>query len=448
MSQESYTSDASMEGIYEEIADTILDEMEPAVAEDEDAREQVVALVSNRMTRSMLTTTVHTQQVLDSFFNRAGAIGAQRIQNIAQLHALAQDSAHVNDEDMTAALGAIPATDQQNFVGSRYYVRSAQMPVQILRQILATYDAMYADPMLVNNMNNYILANVHNETQNVYIRYIGCTSASTPLQRDESDAQTLLQTRLGNFMQAAQAVNHPLNFIVYEIPTLRLPVDHPLVDTNEQVLLHIFDRAVCLNSQPGGFYRSYQPSNEDNTLMGHVLTDRMDQLQDIFFGQTEDADPDQVTQVEALFHDLYMTTLPTIDMQRAAMVRNAHVHLFANQAVPPRPQNINPPHVIFAKDITKEDAALLRGFFDGSRAGQLTRDLIASCLQAFDEREFFVPPPFFDLFNCAPYPRNQAANRAPFEQTSAAIIQQINPFVVSTLGFDPHAVAFSTYRGR
>lgn len=228
-----------------------------------------------------------------------------------------------------------------------------------------------------------------------------------------------------------------------KVPTLRLLVDHALVDTHEQVLLHIFDRAVCLNSQPGGFYRSYQPSSADNTLMGHVLTDRMEQLQDIFFGQTDDADPDQVTQMKVLFHDLYITTLPTIDMQRAGMMHNAHVHLFANQAVPPRPQNANPPHVIFAKDVTKEDAALLRGFSDGcSRACQLTRDLIASCLEAFEEREFFVPPPFFDLFNCAPFPRNLAANRAPFEQTSAAIIQQINPFVVSTLGFDPHAVAF------
>lgn len=54
--------------------------MEPTVAEAQDAREQLVALVSGRMTRSMLTTTVNTQQVLDNLFNRAGAIGAQRIQ--------------------------------------------------------------------------------------------------------------------------------------------------------------------------------------------------------------------------------------------------------------------------------------------------------------------------------------------------------------------------------
>lgn len=112
---------------------------------------------------------------------------------------------------MAVALGAIPSNDQQTFIGSRYHVRSAQIPVQILRQNLATYDAMYADPMLVNNMSNYILANVHNETQNVYIRYIGCTIASTPLEREQTDANVVLQTRFGNFLQAAQAANHPLH---------------------------------------------------------------------------------------------------------------------------------------------------------------------------------------------------------------------------------------------
>lgn len=60
-----------------------------------------------------------------------------------------------------------------------------------------------------------------------------------------------------------------------------------------------------------------------------------------------------------------------------------------------------------------------------------------------------MPTPFFDLFNCQPFERSeQQANRDPFEETAAAIVRRVNPFVVSTLGFDPHATAFSNYRGR
>lgn len=72
-----------------------------------------------------------------------------------------------------------------------------------------------------------------------YHYYVGCTIASTPLEREQSDANAVLQTRLGNFLQAAQAANPPLHFNVYEVPTLRLHGEHALVDTNEQVLLHI-----------------------------------------------------------------------------------------------------------------------------------------------------------------------------------------------------------------
>lgn len=445
MSQEFYQSDASMEGMYEENGDTVMEEIEPNIREGQDNWQELVALVYGRMTRSMLTTADNTEPVLMKVIAQGDLVGAQRI---AQLLTFAQDSAHMNDEDMATSLGCIPADEDKAFVGTRYYVRSAQLMAAALRQVAIVYEARYADPYLVQAINNNILAGVPDE-QMVFLRYIGCTTASLPTEREHTDSNAVLQTRLGNFMQAAQAANHPLKFSVYEVPSLRLPCEHTLLDTHEQVLLHIFDRSVCLNSQPGGFYRSYQPSNEDNELLMRVLAKGLEQLQHVFFGPVQAQDTVRKTEMEFLFYELYKKRLPTIDVQRAGMIGDEHIRLFGTQAAPGQSQATNStPLLIFARDITREDGALVRGFFDGSRAGQLTRDLIASCLGSYQVRDNFAPPPSFNLFNCQPFERNEQANRDPFEEAAAAVVRRANPFVVSTLGFDPHATAFSNYRGR
>lgn len=446
MSQEFYQSDVSMEDMDEEIADTIMDGTGPNIHEGQDNWKELVALVSGRMTRSMLTTTVNTEPVLKKLVAQGDVVGPQ---HNTQLLAFAQDSAHMDDEEMTVSLGCIPANEDKAFIGTRYYVRSAQLTAAALRQVLIVYEARYADPYLVQAINNNVLAGVTDE-QKVFLRYIGCTTTSLPTEREHTDSNAVLRTRLGNFMQAAQAANHTLQFSVYEVPSLRLPSNHALLDTHEQVLLHIFDRAVCLNSQPGGFYRSYQPSNEDNELMMRVLAKGLQQLQLVFFGPVQEQDAIHKAEMEFLFHELYKNRLPAIDVQRASMIGDEHIRLFGTQAAPSQLQATNfIPLLIFARDITREDGALVRGFFDGSRAGELTRDLIASCLGSYYVRDNFVPPPFFDLFNCQPFERSeQQANQDPFEETAAAIVRRVNPFVVSTLGFDPHATAFSNYRGR
>lgn len=240
-----------------------------------------------------------------------------------------------------------------------------------MRQVLIVYEARYADPYLVQAINNNVLAGVTDE-QKVFLRYIGCTTTSLPTEREHTDSNAVLRTRLGNFMQAAQAANHTLQFSVYEVPSLRLPSNHALLDTHEQVLLHIFDRAVCLNSQPGGFYRSYQPSNEDNELMMRVLAKGLQQLQLVFFGPVQEQDAIHKAEMEFLFHELYKNRLPAIDVQRASMIGDEHIRLFVTQAAPSQLQATNfIPLLIFARDITREDGALVRGFFDGSRAVSL-----------------------------------------------------------------------------
>lgn len=94
--------------------------------------------------------------------------------------------------------------------------------------------------------NNSILAGIQGN-QDVFVRYIGCTTASSPQEREQTDANAMLQTRLGNFMQASQAAGHPLQFDVYELPCLHIPGDHALVDVHEQVLLHIGVQAFFSN---------------------------------------------------------------------------------------------------------------------------------------------------------------------------------------------------------
>lgn len=54
--------------------------------------------------------------------------------------------------------------------------------------------------------------------------------------------------------------------------------------------------------------------------------------------------------------------------------------------------------MIVAKNIIREDAALVRSFFDGSSAGRSTNDEISLSLGAYQERDNFIASAFHDLW--------------------------------------------------
>ena len=71
--------------------------------------------------------------------------------------------------------------------------------------------------------------------------------------------------------------------MVYEFPRLHIDpdedgqVNQDMVDITERTQIHYFDRALLLNSQPGGFYRDYLPLQEDLNATG--LADQQQYVQ-------------------------------------------------------------------------------------------------------------------------------------------------------------------------
>lgn len=255
-------------------------------------------------------------------------------------------------------------------------------------------------------------------------------------------------------MQAMAQGNIEPNLLVYEFPRLEVnagpngEIDHDLVDITEQILIHLFDRDVLLNSQPGGFYRNYLPLQDDLESIGLANQGQFIQTRNLFFGQQPQQDPQALANMQQLYHNRYRTHLLTVYEARAHQISNVHINLFAMQAASAAMLNGVRPLFIFAKDITREDLKYQRGFFEGSRAGQITRDLIAHAFGVYPNRGTFIAPSFHDLWPTKPILRQHQNQWIPFQETSALVVTQVTPMVVATLGFDPAAVAFSNYRSR
>ncbi|CDH59006.1 predicted protein [Lichtheimia corymbifera JMRC:FSU:9682] len=345
------------------------------------------------------------------------------------LLALARNSALCDNVHMMICTGCFLVTEENAAGvedGARFYVRSMHFTRDQLQAVLAVYEQQFADPQLCQNYAN-MLAGAPN-INNFYIRYIGCTEASDPENRHRTDLEALPQTRLWNFFCSHESSQPPTN--------------QGLVDATEQILIHLFGRQFLLNSQPGGFYRAYIPEEQDLTIAG-LRNDQL--LRGLFISGHQQGHVDH--EIHQLYQAWYQDYLQDVDPQRAAQLDEALIDLFAQQASSGATTATGlTPLMIFAKDITREDAALLRGFFDGSRAGTLTRDLITLALGAYQERDNFNPPTFHDLWPVAPIPRDQQEQWAPFLIASGNVIQHISPLVLVTLGFDPAAASFSNFR--
>lgn len=146
--------------------------------------------------------------------------------------------------------------------------------------------------------------------------------------------------------------------------------------------------------------------------------------------------------------------LPTVDPGRANLLRDPHIQLFSRQAssgpiIEAQNRPVATPMMIFGKDITIQDSRLLRGYFEGSRAGTFTKHLISLALGGMGELNEMHPPPFMDLFPTPNIPARQDQDQwEPYMTTCAQVLQQKPPFLIPTLGYEPAAVCFSNFRGR
>lgn len=433
------------EGDIAEIVNTATNQVQPLLDERPDEWMRLVRLVTDRLITSRMLSMEYVEDLLRPMITVQG-IGI----DIARLHALlelAQNSALRNNIHMMYCTGCVLVPEENAAAvvdGARFYVRSMHFTRDQLQAVLTLYEQQFADPQLCQNYADMMAGSP--EVNDFYIRYVGCTEASNPQNRHRTDLEVLPQTRLGNFFQAMDQANVHQAFQVLEVPSLFVaaPTNQELVDATEQILIHLFGRQFLLNSQPGGFYRAYLPEEQDLAMAG-LRNDQL--LRGLFIGQHQQDHVDQ--EIQQLYRAWYQDHLQDVDPQRAAQLADDLIDLFAQQASFGATTATGlTPLMIFAKDITREDAALLRGFFDGSRAGYLTRDLILLALGAYDERDNFIPPTFHDLWPVAPIPRNQQEQWTPFLNASANVIQHISPLVLVTLGFDPASASFSNFRHR
>lgn len=232
-----------------EIYATALDTtFEPLAGDAPDNLEILVDLVKDRLVASRLLSVDFVPTILRRLYERDGV--ANTVAHVNELLAIANGSHTLDDNALQAGTGCILSNDQQAQQvgdGARFYIRSLTLTAAQLREIVNDYDQFYADPTLVSNFREIIVPAEILDDQQVHVRYVGCTEATTPQQRHQSDMDVNLQTRLGNFLAScARVLDMDMDWQVLEVPASFVPaedgaIDQTLVDATEQVLIHLLD---------------------------------------------------------------------------------------------------------------------------------------------------------------------------------------------------------------
>lgn len=164
-----------------------------------------------------------------------------------------ENSHLVSDETMCQFLGAVVDPNGHVERATQFYVRSIKFTCAEARQIMWVYcDSYYDRPYASSFLDS--LADIPEESP-VYMRYAGCTHASTPTQRTIDDWDDRSPRRLTNVCKVIIDMFPRRLFNVFNLQALQVS-DHEFdyqrkVDEIEQVLIHILGRNRLLNSQPG-----------------------------------------------------------------------------------------------------------------------------------------------------------------------------------------------------
>ncbi|KAI9244349.1 hypothetical protein BDA99DRAFT_544032 [Phascolomyces articulosus] len=220
--------------------------------------QETISLVQERAAESQLDLTDASREILQN-------IGTST--NHADLLRLATDSASISDEEMSRILHAQLQVDNADLSAgpnpiTQYYIRSIGLQCRQFSSNLQDYNNDYYDEAYVQGFQEYLSSKGPDEM--VYIRYIGYTSASTPLKRQWDDNNSRGKRRYCNLYHIITK-HGLLHQVVYSFPTLQAngrysvfeDPNRQLIDQTEQMLIHLFGRDLLMNSQPGGFYHQY-----------------------------------------------------------------------------------------------------------------------------------------------------------------------------------------------
>lgn len=425
---------------------TQLDPTEDTFLNDSDVmvqEQQLYELIRDRACESQIEIGALEQVICSLIQPAAGA-------TIPAILTLAQNSLQTSDVVLSKALQStiiedIPSaatTSQDNTV---YYIRSISMVVEEALRLTDKYRDTFYDDAYCDVLLEMLAAVPDNQI--VYFRYVGCTSASTPQERHLDDIQSNIPTRFGNFYSILSSYRGA-ELCIHQIDPLTVKGElgkasdsqRVLIDSTEQALIHLLDRKVLLNSQPGGYFRSYVPDEQTRSCINELnLTTVKAYFSGISMGNQVQNDA-----IEDHFNELRedIEGMGTADSDRYKnMLEPTFIKFLAQQASGGLSIGGGMPFMIFAKDITYSDFRNVTRFFDESRAGDITKLLASDILGG---SVGFSMSCFQNLW-CIPCKRTKEL-LPHFISCAAKIVRTLNAQLIVTLGYDPAVVSFSQFR--
>ncbi|KAI7878814.1 hypothetical protein K492DRAFT_179528 [Lichtheimia hyalospora FSU 10163] len=283
---------------------------------------ELYELIKDRACESQIEIST-LEQVISKLIPPGGA-------SIGALLDLARNSLTTPDDALSHVLSStiieespLPATTSQK--DTVYYIRSISMEVKEAIRLTNIYrDASYDDDFCDDLLQE--LEKVP-AGDNVYMRYVGCTSATTPQERHQDDIKAKIRTRFQHFYNTL------------------------IQNTSANVSIHQLD----LLTVPGGELGK----GSDPQPMGNE-----DQLQ-------------AIKQHFNTLHGVLQSKKTPTTNRMAGMLKSDYIDFLSQQASEGYGLDIDGkrvfPLMIFGKDITLSDFKNHDRFFDESRAGNITK---------------------------------------------------------------------------
>ncbi|KAG2212473.1 hypothetical protein INT45_005521 [Circinella minor] len=419
--------------------------------------EYTISLVEQRAAESHLDLKDASHNILSKLFTNTT--------NETEFLRFVQESASIDNEEMAQILQAeIEIHSDRKFKKglnpiTQYFVRSIKLTCQQFMKVLHDYSNEYYDESYIQRIaltfrfDEYLSSKKPDDI--LFLRYVGCTSASTPLKRQQEDNTSKKQKRRYNNMYDI-IERHGLvrNQVVYSFPLLEVEGQYglfndpnrQLIDETEQVLIHLFGRNVLMNSQSGGFYHQYSPSDDDRELISnidlvHARTFLTEDSANIPI-QTEDYQK----QIGIIYQQYRNKLIQQVDGCVAKKVTDSYIQFLTDAALPKTGRLIhNDRHVplaIFASTMNRENSQLKRNFFEGCRAGTASLSLLQ---QIIDTDNSFSSVSFVNLWVTS----SAHKDLLPLHiSTAGSVFECLHPLTMVTYGYEAAAVAYSNFHGR
>ena len=212
----------------------------------------------------------------------------------------------------------------------------------------------------------------------IFIRYVGCTSASTPLKRQRDDNTRKNEKRRYNNLYRVSEKYGLVHQVVYSYPLLQVEdqfglFDGPnrqLIDETEQVLIHLFGRDMLMNSQPGGFYYQYSSSHEPRKSISNINLDHAHEY--LTESATPPIRPECHQEQIAMIYQNYRNELIEQGEPVFKEATDSYIQFLSEAAIPKMDRLIHGEYVpltVLGDTISGEAFRLKRNFFEGCCAG-------------------------------------------------------------------------------